>query len=221
MEQLFKIFLILHIVGGGLGLLAGTYVMVARKGDARHKLVGNVFMVAMLVSAFCSLFLSNIHPNPFLFTVGIFTIYLTGTGRRYLSLRNIPQGQKPLWIDWALTVFMVVFGVFFIWQGVNTLLIGSYFGLVPIVFAVIGLRFAQTDYKIYKGNITTKNYWMTTHLQRMIAAYIASLTAFLVVNVHGGYGIFSVIPWLLPTLVLVPLIFKWTRKYKVPNTPPQ
>ena len=33
MGLLFKIFLVVHIAGGTLGLLAGTYVMIAKKGD--------------------------------------------------------------------------------------------------------------------------------------------------------------------------------------------
>lgn len=212
MEQYFKLFLILHIVGGGLGLLTGTFIMFAPKGNKQHKLIGKIFVSAMLTSAVCSLVLANIHPNPFLFTVGIFTIYLIGTGWRYLSLRNIAQGQKPLWIDWALMIFMAVFGLFFIYQGVLTLMDGAFFGLVPIVFALVGLRSVQTDYKIYTGNIDTKNYWLTIHLQRMIGGYIASLTAFIVVNAPQGLGI---IPWLLPTVVIVPLIVKWSRKYRV------
>jgi hypothetical protein len=46
----------------------------------------------------------------------------------------------------------------------------------------------------------------------MMGAYIASLTAFVVVNAPERA---SIIPWVLPAIFLVPLIVKWSRKYKV------
>jgi type IV secretory pathway component VirB8 len=46
----------------------------------------------------------------------------------------------------------------------------------------------------------------------MIGAYIASITAFLVVNNTILPG---VVAWLLPTAVLVPVLIKWSRKYAV------
>jgi len=47
--------------------------------------------------------------------------------------------------------------------------------------------------------------------------YIAATTAFLVVNLPQDIlpGYLNFIPWLTPTVILVPLIFKWTRKYEV------
>ena len=36
---LFNIFLFIHITGGTIGLLAGTYIMIAKKGNKRHKLI--------------------------------------------------------------------------------------------------------------------------------------------------------------------------------------
>ncbi len=41
----------LHIVGGLVGLLAGTAAMISRKGSKRHGLAGDVFVIAMLCMA--------------------------------------------------------------------------------------------------------------------------------------------------------------------------
>jgi uncharacterized membrane protein YjdF len=46
----------------------------------------------------------------------------------------------------------------------------------------------------------------------MTGAYIASLTAFAVVNTPNRL---SFLPWLLPAIIIVPLIIKWTKKYKM------
>jgi uncharacterized membrane protein len=212
MEQFFKVFLILHIIGGGLGLLAGTYNMFAKKGDKIHQNIGKIFTYSMLTSAISALILATMHNNPFLLTVGVFTIYLTGTAWRYLSLKKLADGQNPLWIDWALVGFMLIFSLIFIYMGVMTLINGSNFGIVPIIFALVGIRFSMNDYNNFQGKVKMKNYWLIEHLQRMIGAYIASVTAFIVVNAPSAWG---VIPWIAPTLIIVPFIIIWGRKYRV------
>ncbi len=212
MDSLFKIFLIFHIAGGTIGLLAGTYVIIAKKGDKIHKRVGKLFALSMLGAGFSSLILAVLHHINFLFAVGIFTIYMTSTAWRYLHLKKIAEGQKPQIIDWTLMVFMIIGSIWFIKMGVQSLLEKDYFGVIIILFAWRGLNFVYQDYKTYKGQITSKNYWLLYHLQRMTGAYIASLTAFAVVNFTNSM---SFLPWLLPAIILVPLIVKWTRKYKV------
>ena len=212
MIDIFTIFLAIHIACGSAGLLAGSYIMFAKKGDKQHKLMGKVFALSMLGAGFCSFILATLHRSEFLFAVGIFTVYLTGTGWRYLYLKNIIEGQKPKTIDWLLMGFMVLGSIGFVILGIWSLIEKSYFGLIILVFAWRGISFVIHDYKTYKGKIDVKNYWLIAHLQRMTGAYIASLTAFAVVNAPNRL---SFLPWLLPAAVFVPFIVKWTRKYKV------
>jgi len=68
------------------------------------------------------------------------------------------------------------------------------------------------DFRNYKSQNSIKNFWLLVHIQRMIGSYIAAATAFLVVNNTILPGI---VAWLLPTVILVPLIFKWSNKYKI------
>lgn len=210
--DIFTVFLTIHIAGGTLGLLAGTYIMVAKKGDKRHQLIGKIFAISMLGAGICSFVLATLHRNEFLFAVGIFTIYLAGTGWRYLYLKNIIKGQKPILIDWILMGFMVLGSVAFTVMGIWSILAKNYFGVIILIFAWRGISFVLQDYKTYQGKIKVKNYWLLAHLQRMTGAYIASLTAFAVVNAPDRL---SFIPWLLPAAIFVPLIIKWTRKYRV------
>jgi hypothetical protein len=97
-------------------------------------------------------------------------------------------------------------------KAAQNLLDKNYFGIIILLFAWRGITFVIQDYKTYNGIITTKNYWLIYHLQRMTGAYIASLSAFLVLNAPNA---FSFVPWILPTIILVPLIIKWTRKYQL------
>lgn len=212
MNLLFNIVLFIHITGGTLGLLAGTYVAFAKKGDRRHKLIGKVFAVSMIGAGVCSFVLATLHHNNFLFAVGVFTIYMASTGWRYLYLKDIAKGQKPIWIDWTIMSLMFLGSIWFLIMGLRALFTQQYFGIVILIFAWRGLSFVFQDYKIYKGKITVKNYWLLHHFQRMMGAYIASWTAFAVVNFSNSL---SFIPWLLPSAVFVPLIIKWSKKYAV------
>ncbi|WP_291086388.1 hypothetical protein [Flavobacterium sp. BFFFF1] len=210
--SLFNLFLLIHIAGGTLGLLAGTYIMIAKKGDRMHKRVGKIFSISMLGAGICSLVLATMHRNDFLFVVGIFTIYMAGTGWRYLYLRNIAKGQKPFPVDWLLMGFMLLGNIGFVAMGILSVLDKEYFGAIIFIFAWRGIGFVVQDYKAYRGHITVKNYWLVFHLQRMTGAYIASLTAFAVVNAPNRL---SFLPWLLPAAIFVPLIVRWTRKYRM------
>ena len=96
MDILFKTFLALHIIGGTIGLFAGTINLVRIKGDKKHKLTGKIFTYAMLTAGFSSFALSIIHPNYFLFMVGVFTAYLVGTGNRYIYLKLLGARPTPV-----------------------------------------------------------------------------------------------------------------------------
>ena len=210
--NIFNIILFIHVAGGTMGLLAGTYITIAKKGDKYHKLIGKVFAVSMIGAGICSFALAIMHRNDFLFSVGIFTIYMASTGWRYVYLKNLANGQKPLWIDWSLMVFMGLGSIAFIKMGVESILDKEYFGVIVILFAWRGIALIIQDNKTFQGKILIKNYWLVFHLQRMTGAYIASWTAFVVVNAPNRL---SFLPWLLPAAIIVPFIVKWTRKYRV------
>lgn len=215
MDIVFNVILILHIVGGSLGLLTGAVSIIRIKGDNKHKLVGKVFFVSMLIAGISSLILSFLHPNYFLFMVGVFTIYLVSTGQIYLNHK--PKDKIELIsIEWVITILMFLAGLLFVGIGISKIIKLDFFGNVFITFGVIGLVFVLQDFKNFNGKSKIKNYWLIGHLQRMTAGFIAALTAFLVVNNNYFPKIFpGFLYWLLPTIIFTPLIIKWSRKYKV------
>lgn len=207
--SLFNVLLIIHITSGGLSLILGLYQLIARKGDQRHKRIGRVYFYSMLTAAFVALPMSYLHPNYFLFIVGVFTSYMLLTGVRYLKKKSILDVDA---IDWVLTFTMGIMGMAFIGSGLYSIVKSNFFGIVLCVFGAIGLLFVYQDYINFKGQSRVKNFWLTTHIQRMTGSYIASVTAFLVVNNTMLPGI---IAWLLPTILLVPLIIKWSRQREI------
>lgn len=203
---IFNLLLIIHIICGGASLLLGLFILISRKGDKRHKLIGRIYFYSMLTASFLALPMSYLHPSYFLFIIGIFTSYMLLTGKRYLKKKSI-KDVKP--IDWLLTITMLIFGIGFIGLGVSNLIQSNFFGIVLVVFGGISMLFVYQDYLNYKGRASVKNFWLTTHIQRMTGSYIASATAFLVVNNTVLPG---VIAWLLPTILVVPLIIIWSRR---------
>ena len=215
MNLIFNVVLILHIVGGSIGLITGMLNLIRPKGGKNHRFIGKLFFVAMLTAGISSLVLACLHPNYFLFMVGVFTTYMVISGQLYQKFK--PQNKRDsLFTEWTITLIMFLFALVFIGIGIYSLINSNLFGLVFITFGSLGLLFVTQDYKNYKGLSKSKNFWLMAHLQRMTGGLIAALTAFLVVNAnYFPSQIPSFVYWLLPTILLTPLIIKWSRNYEV------
>ena len=205
--DIFRFILALHILGGGIGLISGTIVLILKKGDKNHKTIGSIFFWAMNLAGLCSFVLAVLHPNNFLFVVGIFTFYMNLTARSYLKFKR--KDAVINFRDAIPTIGMVSAAFFFVIVGIKLISKDS-FGWVLLSFAFISLRFVLADYMFFKGKSKFANQWLLSHLQRMIGTYIASITAFLVVNINFKPAF---VIWLAPTVLLVPLIIYWSRKY--------
>ena len=212
MQQLFNIFLVIHIISATIGLISGTLQMFRKKGDVNHKKVGKYFFFGMLFTGVSGILMTLIHENLFLLIIGVFTIYMVSTGQRFLSLKSISNETQPQKIDWILSLTMLIFGFGFIIYGLYYLVNSDSFGSVLIVFGIISTIMSLQDFKTYQGKSKIKNIWLLVHLQRMIGAYIAAITAFLVVN--NSY-LPSILAWLLPSVIIVPFIILWSRKHKI------
>jgi uncharacterized membrane protein len=205
----FKVLLYIHILCGTISLFLGLFILLAKKGNIRHKMIGNIYFYSMLIAALISFPMSYLHSDYFLFIVGVFTSYMLLTGRRYLKIKEISD-VKPT--DWILTLIMLVFGIAFIVFGIYIMINNNSFGIVLLVFGGIICLFVWRDKNNFEGKSRYKNYWLVTHIQRMVASYIATVTAFLVVN---NKILPDIVAWLLPTFLLVPLLVKWVIKHNI------
>ena len=211
MPTLYQSLLILHIAAGSLSLFAGGLNMILPKGRKRHQKIGRLFVTGMMLTGGSALFMAQIKPNPFLFIIGVFTIYLVGTADRYIKLTQ----NKPLLIDWVYTLGMFVFGSIFIIWGVITLIKSDGMGAVMLVFGSIGLYSVYQDFNNYKGEAKHRNYRLLTHIGRMVGGFTATFTAVLVVNAqYIPLNIPAALYWLAPTLIFTPLSIYWIKKRK-------
>ena len=212
MELIYKIILFVHIAAGTVALLSGTISLIRKKGAKPHRLIGSIFFISMLLIGASASIMASYQPNYFLFIVGIFSIYLVSTGVRILYLKNLAQGQKPLFIDWLVSGTMLVFGLAFVSIGLYNVLVKSdFFGTVLVVFGSISLVMVGQDIRLYKGKTKVTNYWLYMHISRMVASNIAAFTAFLVVN---NSVLPPMVAWLLPTVIGSALISYWQIKYR-------
>jgi uncharacterized membrane protein len=220
---LFKIFLALHIAGGTTALLAGAAAMIAPKGKRAHSFAGQTYFWAMAAVCASAVVMCFLRPQQFLFYVAIFSFYLAFTGRRMTERKQL--GDKAEVQDWTAAVLAALGGGALIVRGVWSLALGESFGWVNVVFGALCLGFSLRDMVSFVHPPQEKTYWFFTHLTRMLAAYIATFTAFAVVNVKF---LPALAVWLLPTVVGSIGIAVWTRYYRqkfqfshsiIPSTP--
>ena len=211
MSLFYQILLFLHIAAGSLSLLTGGLNMFLPKVGKRHQKIGRLFVTGMMLTGGSALFMAQIKPNPFLFIIGIFTIYLVGTADRYIKSSK----NKPLLIDWVYTLGMFVFGSIFIIWGVITLAKANAMGAVMLVFGSIGLYSVYQDFNHYKGEVAQYNYRLFTHIGRMVGGFTATVTAVLVVNAqYIPLAVPAFAYWLAPTLLFTPLSMYWIKQRK-------
>jgi hypothetical protein len=107
--------LILHILGGSIGLLSGTVAMAVRKGGRLHRASGNIFTIAMLTLASSGLCLAILKSQRGNIIGSIVTFYLITTA--WLAGRRRATGL----LDWAALLVGIGGAAAVITLGVQTL----------------------------------------------------------------------------------------------------
>ncbi len=208
MNGIFKAALIIHIVFGSVALFVAPAAMMTGKGGLWHRRWGKIFFWAITGVAATAVVLSLIRSGLFFLLVALFSFYLAFTGYRALY-RKTPQ-QRASRADWIAVAAMLGGSVTLLAYGAYLMLTSS-FGMVALVFGALGLLFAIRDIGEFRHHPTEKMAWWYSHMTRMIAAYIATVTAFSVVN----FKFLPPVPrWLWPTVVGTAGIIVWRRYYR-------
>ena len=197
--------LLIHILAGTIALLATVFAIFSEKGKRIHISAGRTYYWGMVGIFLTALPMSIINKEIFLFLVAFFSFYLAFAGRRFAQNRT-GIASRIDWIAVGLMIFtgigMCVLAVFYVIDSNSLYITLLVFGLISIV---IGL----TDYKTHKHQEAIGKKRIARHLTNMLAGTIAVVTAFLVVNVDMEP---QWLPWILPTVVIVPVINWWNSK---------
>lgn len=210
MDDIFQLTRTIHILSGGLGLFVAPGAMLTRKGGLWHRRWGKAYFWSMVVVVLTAVLLALVRFNLFLLLIAVFSFYLAFSGYRALY-RKTPQQRAGVG-DWGAAALMLAGGASSIGYGIYLLLIVKIasFAILAIVFGGIGLATAASDIHSFLRPPTDKRAWWFSHMSGMLAAYIATVSAFSVVNFHF---LPPLVRWLWPTVVGSIGIAIWTRHY--------
>lgn len=211
--------LIIHVISGFLALACGAVAIATKKGKGIHITAGRIYFWSMILVAVTAFYLSIVNVIPFLFLIAVLSFYLTWSGYKAIHWKNKSLPKSIFWFDAVVSHLVALFGFVMIilsllsWFDIHINAVISSLRIVLLVFGIGTTIFATEDLILfYRNNSSSKFLWMYTHIGRMLGAYIATLTAFLVVN--GEFFPSPLIAWLGPTVIGTPLIFYWIKKYR-------
>jgi uncharacterized protein (DUF2141 family)/uncharacterized membrane protein len=218
-RSMLKLTLALHIAAGITALVSMWIPMFAKKGAQLHRRTGTVFVAAMAIVSVTSLMLAGARflfdARPEAARAGLFLLYvsiLTGasvsTGVRVLRTKK-RVGPNLHWWDIGLSALLAASSVAMAIYGIVT---GT---MLFAGFSVVGLVNGGGQLAYWLRNPQSPMHWWFEHMSAMLGACIAATTAFLVVNAQRwGLDTFSVVLWLAPSIVGVPVIAIWTGYYR-------
>lgn len=195
-------FLYLHIFAGFLALANGLVALIVEKGAWTHRMAGRIFFVSMIAVAISALIISVTKSNYFLLAIAVFSFYMNYTGYRALKNKEV----KYKWFDWTVSISAALIAVFMILSLKMVLMVFGAF-LLLLLYQNLSTQFLSEE----KMKEERKKR-IIVHIRNMAGAYIATSTAFMVVNINfvkPGWII-----WLLPTALGTPIIIYYTRLWK-------
>ena len=203
------ILLSIHILAGTIALLCAALAVSSEKGKKFHVLSGRTYFWCMVGIFLTAIPMSIINSSTFLFLIAIFSFYLAFAGMRFAKNR---KGIATT-IDWIAVSLMILSGLG-MWALAITYFISDNSQYITLlVFGFIALALGYGDYRSHKNKAATGKERIAKHLTNMMAGTIAVITAVLVVNVN-------IEPiwvwWVLPTVVISPIIAYWSKKTKSP-----
>ena len=198
-----------HIGAGGIALFAAPVALAVAKGGVAHHRAGWVYVGAMGGVAATALVMALIKPNPFLFLLAVFAFYLSLTGVRMLRLKHKDAERRAAQrLDLLIAGAMALSAASLLALSVIGFRQGNSFATVYAVFGVISLFLVFGEFRARKLAETDRKKWLAQHIQRIMGAYISTVTAFSAVNFERWFPSMPIIAiWLWPTVVGVPVIF--------------
>ena len=208
-----KVFLGVHIAFGFGSFLLAPVALATAKGGKQHKRWGMVYLWCMGGVAATALPMAIYLPVLFLALVAVFSFYAAFSGYRVLRLKDLGRGGSAKPIDWFAGV--VTFGSSAVLAGLGAFKPAAVqgFGIVSIVFGLIGMRLAFSQLKSFIWKPKEKMFWWYTHLGNFIGSYIAAWSAFSAVTLSQYFGNAWYV-WLWPTIIGVPAIVLTSGYYK-------
>lgn len=208
-----------HIAAGFVALFVGPGAMLTIKGGLWHRRWGKIYFWAMAFVAVSAVGLAIVRFDPFMLMIAAFSFYLAASGYEILGRKNPSQvAPERLRLTKILHACGLAAGMGLLGFAFWNLKEGqSGMALVSVVFAVVAARFAIQEIASIRQVSTDRRRWFYQHMGNMLGAYIATVSAFSVVN-------FKFLPpavrWLWPSVIGGFGTFFWVRYYRSRETRP-
>lgn len=216
MELLGNFSYIIHIIAGGLTLIAGPIAILCNRNPKLHRLAGKVFFYAMSIVVVSSVIGFVKHPEAEFYRFLLGLSVLVG----YNILRGVQaiqfmKGAKPssfdngmVWLVGVTGAVMMFAAVWYLGQNVSI--------AISILFAVFGL-FTMLDACEYRRYLDVpyqldKRWWLRLHVLSMFAALIASTTAF---TVNAAHYLPWYLQWFGPAILFQPFAIYFMKSRKL------
>ena len=201
------ILLAIHIAAGSAALATAAVALLTAKGHVHHIRAGRVYAAAMAVVCATALPLAVLGSDVVLLLVAVFSFYLVFAGWRFA--RNA-SGRARL-VDWVAVALMGLTGLGMWGYAAALCLRGDAQWVTMAVFGFIALALAAVDARYHRSPRRSGRQRIARHLTNMLAGTIATVTAVVVVNVDTSPVWLA---WVLPTILITPLIVWWNRRVK-------
>lgn len=168
--------LLLHIIGGLVGLTSGAVALSASKGAKVHRKSGIIFVYAMSVLSISGAVMAALKPERVSVIAGLLTFYLVLTA--LLTVRRRDRGFP--WMDVGAMFFGLTVGITGVIFGLST---GEIDGPPPamgFVFVAVALLAVFGDIRMLLARSLPWAHRIARHLWRMsFALWIATASFFL------------------------------------------
>lgn len=200
-----SVLLFLHIAAGVTALVTAAIALTVVKGGVHHVRAGRVYAVSMALVCASALPLAVLGADVLLLMVAVFSFYLVFAGWRFA--RN--ASGRPRAVDWAAVAVMGLTGLGMWGYGAALFPRGDPQWVTMTVFGCIAFALSVVDLRYHRASSRSGRQRVARHLTNMLAGTIATVTAVVVVNVHTQPAWLA---WILPTVLITPLIVWWNRR---------
>ena len=199
------ILLSIHILAGSVALVSAALALSTEKGKKFHVLIGKTYFWSMVIIFLTALPMSIITGNVFLFLIAIFSFYLAFSGMRFARNRK----GIPARLDLIAVNFMFLSGAGMWILAIIFVINNNSQFITLIVFGFLALFLGYGDFQTFKNQTAIGKERIAKHLTNMMGGTIAVVTAVLVVNPPSNP---EWMWWILPTVLITPIIFWWNKK---------
>ncbi len=211
MDAVHSLLLVFHIAAGSVSLLTAGVALVTAKGGRWHVGAGRVYAGGMTLVFVTAIPLAILANSTFLFLIALFSFYLVFAGWRFA--RNRRRRAHP--VDWIAVAVIATTGLCMWGYAAILGLNGSGQWVTLALFGGIAIALGAADANFHRTQPRGQRR-VARHLTNMMAGTIATITAVTVVNVNMEP---VWVPWILPTIVITPLITWWNIRVLRPSRP--